>query len=84
MASGGFTVQETIGPDNSYGCEGVLATPSVCGTNLLTLLILVETIQYARCGGIQSILNPFVMWSPNTLNRGGGYNCVVGTGRTSK
>ena len=84
MASGGFTVQETIGSDNSYGCEGGTGDTVCVWYKFAHTVYSVENVQYARCGGIQSILNLFVMWSPNTLNRGGGYNCVVGTGRTSK
>ncbi|KAF5563112.1 hypothetical protein FPHYL_5343 [Fusarium phyllophilum] len=82
--SGGFSVSESWNTGNTYTCTGS-ADEDVCvWYNTALTAYTVQNKERDSCavgGGWDSTGDPFVMYSPNESNRGGGYYCVIGTCR---
>ncbi|CAG7564520.1 unnamed protein product [Fusarium equiseti] len=82
--SGGFSVSESWSTGNTYCCTGSTGEDVCVWYNTAHTAYSVQNMQRDSCkvgGGWDTDGDPFVMFSPNTNNRGGGYYCVIGTCR---
>ncbi|RBR26133.1 uncharacterized protein FIESC28_01161 [Fusarium coffeatum] len=82
--SGGFSVSESWSTGNTYSCTGSTGEDVCVWYNTAHTAYTVQNMQRDSCavgGGWDADGDPFVMFSPNANNRGGGYYCVIGTCR---
>ncbi|KAF5660303.1 hypothetical protein FCIRC_12181 [Fusarium circinatum] len=82
--SGGFSVSESWNTGNTYTCTGSAGEDVCVWYNTAHTAYTVQNKERDSCavgGGWDSTGDPFVMYSPNESNRGGGYYCVIGTCR---
>ncbi|KAI1044192.1 hypothetical protein LB505_008607 [Fusarium chuoi] len=82
--SGGFSVSESWSTGNTYTCTGSAGEDVCVWYNTAHTAYTVQNRERDSCdvgGGWESTGDPFVMYSPNESNRGGGYYCVIGTCR---
>ncbi|PNP84215.1 hypothetical protein FNYG_02903 [Fusarium nygamai] len=82
--SGGFPVSESWNTGNTYTCTGSAGEDVCVWYNTAHTAYTVQNKERDSCavgGGWDSAGDPFVMYSPNESNRGGGYYCVIGTCR---
>ncbi|RBA17472.1 hypothetical protein FPRO05_02196 [Fusarium proliferatum] len=79
--SGGFSVSESWTTGNSYTCNGGKGETICIWYNIAHTAYTVQEYTKNTCtegsGG-----TPYVIYSPNESNRGGGYYCVIGTCRS--
>ncbi|KAF5249676.1 hypothetical protein FANTH_4984 [Fusarium anthophilum] len=79
--SGGFSVSESWTTGNSYTCNAGKGETVCIWYNIAHTAYTVQEWTKNTCtegsGG-----TPFVMFSPNENNKGGGYYCVIGTCRS--
>ncbi|RGP72908.1 hypothetical protein FLONG3_6546 [Fusarium longipes] len=83
--SGGFEVSETWETGNTYTCNGGPGENICVWYTTAHTAYTVTNRERDTCvlgSRWQNVGNPFVMFSPNQANRGGGYYCVVGTCRS--
>ncbi|RYP22275.1 hypothetical protein DL765_001789 [Monosporascus sp. GIB2] len=74
--SGGFAVEKSIQTGNAYSCDGDPGDVFAVWRRQAQTAYTVRNFKM-DCGRT-SYGNPFVMWSPNSNNRGGAYYCVYG------
>ncbi|KAF5974755.1 hypothetical protein FBULB1_7643 [Fusarium bulbicola] len=82
--SGGFSVSESWNTGNTYTCTGSAGEDVCVWYNTAHTAYTVQNKERDSCavgGGWDSTGDPFVMYSPNESNRGGGYYRVIGTCR---
>ncbi|KAG9255765.1 uncharacterized protein F5Z01DRAFT_699546 [Emericellopsis atlantica] len=80
--SGGFEVQQSWTSGNEYTCYAHTGETGCVWYNLAHTAYTVHNHEYNSCvWPTNKYSDPFVMWSPNKNNRGGGYYCVIGTCR---
>ncbi|KAH8170333.1 hypothetical protein LIA77_09114 [Sarocladium implicatum] len=79
--SAGFNVQKTWETGNQYTCYGGAGDTACVWYNTAHTAYTVKNVHYDSCLGSSDRSDPYVMWSPNQDNVGGGYYCVVGTCR---
>ncbi|KAF5975483.1 hypothetical protein FCOIX_7669 [Fusarium coicis] len=79
--SGGFSVSESWTTGNSYTCNAGKGETVCIWYNIAHTAYTVQEYTKNTCtegkGG-----TPYVMYSPNENNKGGGYYCVIGTCRS--
>ncbi|KAF9761351.1 hypothetical protein IL306_003848 [Fusarium sp. DS 682] len=79
--SGGFGVSESWTTGNSYTCNGGPGETICIWYNIAHTAYTVQDVTTNPCTGSKES-SPYVMFSPNENNSGGGYYCVVGTCRS--
>ncbi|KAJ5601795.1 hypothetical protein N7510_011329 [Penicillium lagena] len=79
--TGGFDVSVSWTTGNTYSCTGASGDTVCVWYNTAHTAYTVENVEY-YCGGPEPPGPPFVLFSPNSDNVGGGYYCVVGTCRS--
>ncbi|KAH7129219.1 hypothetical protein EDB81DRAFT_661255 [Dactylonectria macrodidyma] len=80
--SGGFSVSTSWTTGNTYTCTGGPGETLCIWYNTAHTAYTVQNVMYNTCGTSYTSSGPFVMYSPNENNRGGGYYCVIGTCRS--
>ncbi|KAF4426135.1 hypothetical protein F53441_14140 [Fusarium austroafricanum] len=80
--SGGFSVSESWTTGNSYTCNGGPGETICIWYNIAHTAYTVQEWSSNPCGGGHASSKPYIMFSPNANNKGGGYYCVVGTCRS--
>lgn len=80
FVSAGFSVSESWSDSESHNCDGQPGDTVCVWYNTAHTAYTVQNhlINYI-CGGDDASSDPFVMYSPNTNNVGGGVYCVAGT-----
>ncbi|KAH7263798.1 hypothetical protein BKA59DRAFT_490108 [Fusarium tricinctum] len=78
--SGGFSVTKSWTTGNSYTCSGGPGETICIWYNIAHTAYTVQDITSNPCTGSKTS-SPYIMFSPNQNNVGGGYYCVVGTCR---
>ncbi|RYO87094.1 hypothetical protein DL766_003550 [Monosporascus sp. MC13-8B] len=77
--SGGFSVTMSWNTGHSYTCQGNRGDTVCVWYNAAHAAYTVRNaIQNTVYGGVRSVGGPYVMFSPNRNNVGGGYYCVIG------
>ncbi|KAK0745566.1 hypothetical protein B0T18DRAFT_428697 [Schizothecium vesticola] len=67
--TGGFAVELSVETGSTYNCEGKEGEKTA---------YTVRNADYNRCTGISDRGGPYVMWSPNSNDRGSEFYCVHG------
>ncbi|GIJ84868.1 hypothetical protein Asppvi_003719 [Aspergillus pseudoviridinutans] len=80
--SGGFAVQEEWTTGNEYTCFGNQGDTVCVWYNTAHTAYTVQNWEENVCTSPTQSGDPYVMFSPNQNNAGGGYYCVVGTCRS--
>ncbi|GME48499.1 hypothetical protein GTA08_BOTSDO13672 [Neofusicoccum parvum] len=76
--SGGFSVEKSIETGDDYQCQ-VSTGESVCvWYDIAYTGYTVEDWSTNTCTGGHKDAGPYVIWSPNENNSGGGFYCVTG------
>ncbi|TDZ74410.1 hypothetical protein CTRI78_v000745 [Colletotrichum trifolii] len=76
--NGGFAVEMSIETGNSYTCPGNANDYFALWKSQAQTAYTVRNRLRTSCGPIQDSGGNYVMWSPNSNNRGGYYYCVYG------
>ncbi|KPM44436.1 hypothetical protein AK830_g2087 [Neonectria ditissima] len=81
--SGTFSVSETWTTGSTYSCTGAPGEDICVWYNTAHTAYTVQNKDRNLCDGSTwyDSGDPFVLFSPNSANRGGGYYCVIGTCR---
>ncbi|KAH6650203.1 hypothetical protein F5144DRAFT_636699 [Chaetomium tenue] len=74
--TGGFAVESSIETGNQFPCRGEAYDYFAVWKKMGQTAYTVQNGDYNQCSGFQKSGSPFVMWSPNTNNRGGNFYCV--------
>ncbi|KAH6888424.1 hypothetical protein B0T10DRAFT_488155 [Thelonectria olida] len=80
--SGGFSVTETWTTGNTYTCTAGEGETICIWYNTAHTAYTVQNYDRNVCGTSNTNGGPYVMYSPNDKNSGGGYYCVIGTCRS--
>ncbi|RSL82000.1 hypothetical protein CEP51_005430 [Fusarium floridanum] len=80
--SGGFSVSESWTTGNSYSCNAGKGETACIWYNTAHTAYTVRETARNSCGGSYTARGPYILFSPNEQNRGGGYYCVIGTCRS--
>ncbi|KAG9255663.1 uncharacterized protein F5Z01DRAFT_651753 [Emericellopsis atlantica] len=80
--SAGFSVSKSWTTGNEYTCYGGAYDEVCVWYNTAHTAYTVQNVKSEPCSQSVTYSDPFVMYSPNNNNAGGGYYCVVGTCRS--